>query len=522
MIRELFFPRTIKNKLLFAENIVGISIDGLTISMAHIHCSRNSQKIIALEQFAINSGDPKTYNQRLGAALKKIPSSLPKRPTIRVNYPSSKVVLKQITVPFLETEKIRMVVEYEIESSIPFSLEHALIDFIILEQSEVKESSVILVAAAQLEEVKKYTDLFIKAGMEPHAITIDMFGCADLFNRIPAYEKMNGDSALIDIGSTSTRITLLSKKNLVTARTINLGNTANDDDYTKLFEEISFTLNSFDVKREEPLSIKHLFYIGNTELFDHFAAYSKESLHLECHQFATEKIADAPGVKVKATAKPSWLAYTRALGIALPSSRTNEFTLRRKEIAYPIKPMMSRQIFTAVGLLILLFGALGTKGYLDVRELNQRIERHKKQEVQRMRKLLPAGHPGKKKAGIKQLIRATEEYVQEQEEIWAPFSQQRLRPTETLQELCMIFNRKKYDLTIDEVLISGEENEAHPIEVRGLFRSKTGADHFKYFSDLEADIKASPLFVLTEEVDPTPTENGNGIEFTVRFKQKEE
>lgn len=163
MIKELFFPRTLGGKPLFAEQIVGISIDGLTVQVTRILQKRSGAVIQAAEEHTINDGDPKTYYQRLSTALKRIASTIKPKTEVRVTFPSEKVITKEISVPFLEREKIRMVVEYEVEPVIPFELENAVIDFVIVSTSEVKQASTILVVAAQLDDVKKFVETFQKA-----------------------------------------------------------------------------------------------------------------------------------------------------------------------------------------------------------------------------------------------------------------------------------------------------------------------------------------------------------------------
>ena len=256
----------------------------------HLYSSRN--KVTPhVEEFAINAGDPKTYFQRLTTGLKKVAAKIDTKVPIRLNFPSSKVVIKELSVPFLDAEKIRKVVEYEIEPSIPFSLDQALIDFVIVDQSQVKESSTILVAAAQLSDVKKYIETFQKVGIEPAMLTVDVFALADLFTHTPPYNQTRTGSAIIDIGAQETRIALIEKQQLVTTRTINKGSSGSDEQahLTSLFEEITFTLNSFEVKRAKPVPIEKLFVVASTQIYEQFLSFAADTLPITCEQISAEK-----------------------------------------------------------------------------------------------------------------------------------------------------------------------------------------------------------------------------------------
>lgn len=531
MMRELFFPRTFQGKLLFSERTVGISLEDNTVRAVHLHASRHKKKVAFIETYQVNEGEEKTFYQRLSTALKKAQEDFPKNPQVRATFPSSKVVIKELTVPFLDVEKIRMVIEYEIESSIPFSLENAVVDFIIIDQSEVKQSSTILVAAAQLDDVKKYVDAFDRAGITLNALTIDTFALSDLLSNIPPYDELSDVAALVDIGTESTRIALIKEHTMIATRTIQKGSgfvaekttaKARKKLVTELLDEISFTLNSFEVKNKKKVSLKKVFYRGSGELFEEFSAFCSGTLKLVCERAEFEGVLAADGISSKVSLPhEEWNAYATTLGAALPSPRFIDFTLRKKAAAPPVGPLVRRYLFTAVGLFTLLFGSLGIQGYLDTRYLSQQIEAKEKKAVQTLRGILPKDNRARKRSSLNALLKATESHIQEQEEIWAPFARERLLPNEIILELCMLFNRKKYNLTIEEVVISAEENEAHPIEVTGMFRSQGGgSDHFAQFGALEEEIKASQSLTLTEEIDPTLEEDG--IRFVVRLKQAED
>ena len=519
-LRELFFPRTVKDKLLFSEKTIGISIDGLSIKVAHILTKRSGLKVENFEAFAINAGDPRTYTNRLTAALKKVASKIDRSAKIRATFPSSKVIVKELTVPFLDAEKIRMVIEYEVEPTIPFPLDNAVIDFIIIDQSEVKESSTILVAAAQLDEVKKFVDIFKKAGIEPHTVTVDLFALASLYRLIPDYQTIKHDCAIIDVGVDSTRVGIMSHNKLIATRTIHTKDPSEAASLDALFKELKFTLNSFTLMRKEPLTLDKIVLVGPDELINDLQERCNKVLAIKSEVFATENITNNKGLSSSLGSKTGqWRTYTRALGTALVDPQYADFTLRHKTAELSLVPEVKTQLITATALAILFFSTLGVLGYLELTQLNKKVESIEQKELRKLRTLLPKEHKGRKKKSVKALAKAAKEYVSEQEDIWAPFSKLRLRPLEILQELTTVINRKKFDVTIDQVLISGDEQEANPIEVHGFFKSKTGNLHLKHFSDFELDIHGTKTLVLTEEIDPVPVENG--VQFVARFKQKE-
>ncbi len=535
MIRDLFFPRLIKNKPLFSLTRVGIHIDTSVIQVAHIKSTRTKQCITALEEYQINPGDARTYAQRVGATLKKITPKIEKDAEIVVTFSSTKVVIKELTLPFLDPEKIRMVIEYEIEPIIPFKLENAIVDFIIISQSEVKESSTVMVIAAQKEEVKKVIELLHKADIEPRQITIDLFSIISLFNHIPTYSKLKHAYAVVDIAAQSTRVALINNQTMTANRTLLKGSDlplkASDEvdapitidaHREKLFNEIAFTLNSFEIKHSTALEIEKIFFIGTPELFKAFDAFAKKSIHKPCEEFATEQLSSS-GIESTITIQPeTWRNYSRIIGTVIAAPRYADFTLRRKDLEWPVQPLLTLQLITASIIAGLILSTLGGLAYLQIVEGQEEISMVEKKEIKRLRSALPSDSPGAKKTAIKALAKEVETYIEEQEDLWSTFSAQRLRPLEILQELGTIFNKKKFDLEIEHIIISGDDNQPHPIEVKGIFRSKTspGKEDFKHFSELATDIEQSKTLMLTEEVDPSQLPN-KGVSFIAHFKPRE-
>ncbi len=533
VLRNLFFPSFIKGKPLFPIRRVALHIESTTIHVAHTQESRTKTVITALEEYQINPGDARTYTQRLTTTLKKIAPKIEKNAEIIVTFPSSKVVVKELTLPFLDEEKIRMVIEYEMESVIPFKLDNAIIDFVILAQSEVKEASTVLVVAAQKEEVKKLLDALHKADIEPTQMTIDLFSIISLFSHIPAYSKLKHAYAIVDMGPQSTRIALINNQRLIASRTILKGSElpAKSDDgdelivdlashHARLFDEVSFTLNSFEMKQTSTPEIEKLFFIGSPDISPRFEEYAKKAIHCPYEILATEQLATNPVIQTKLSLQaPSWQTYSRVLGAVFRTAAYESFTLRRKDLELSPRPLIQQQLIAGALLFLLTLGIIGVQGYLQIEEETAYIKALDLRELKRLRSALPSDSPDAKKKNIKALAKAVETHIQEQEELWAAFSAQRLRPLEILQELSSLFNKKKFDIDIEHIFI-GDNDAPHPIEVKGVFRSKTGKDDFKHFTELANDIGNSKTLAITQEIDPTQLPD-KGVSFTACFKLRE-
>ncbi len=173
---------------------------------------------------------------------------------IITNLPMEKAIIRNITFPFNDIEKIADAIPYEAEENVPFKLEDLVMDFQPLKSRNPEEGRVLL-AATNRDTIHDYLGLLndfdihpIKMGLEPNAL----FECYKYFNRIE-------DEAIIqlDIGNNKTVINIIKDKSLLYTRSISIGvniiynaisETTNRsyNESIKLFEDLNLDLTSFE------------------------------------------------------------------------------------------------------------------------------------------------------------------------------------------------------------------------------------------------------------------------------------
>ncbi len=108
----------------------------------------------------------------LGAAIGELSKGLRERPdTVFVTLGSHWVSYRALRLPFKDAKAVSKALPYELESSIPFSLEGKIVDF--SPSWDGKESHV-LCAIISKEEVQRLLDYLRESGLEPEAIDVDM------------------------------------------------------------------------------------------------------------------------------------------------------------------------------------------------------------------------------------------------------------------------------------------------------------------------------------------------------------
>jgi Tfp pilus assembly PilM family ATPase len=172
MIHDLFIPCRIGNYFLHKKRVLTIEITPVVIQAILIEYS--GKNITVQDQYLMYL---KEYSQQAQInAIKKIVSSAGKVDHIISMLASSAMIFKELELPFLDKETLKVVIPFEIENILPFALDQVTIDFIITEQNLAKKSSTVLICAAQKHDIDEQYELFKKADVSLEALTVDVFG----------------------------------------------------------------------------------------------------------------------------------------------------------------------------------------------------------------------------------------------------------------------------------------------------------------------------------------------------------
>ena len=164
-------------------------------------------------------------------------------------------------------------------------------------------------------------------------------------------------------------------------------------------------------------------------------------------------------------------------------------------------------------------------GYVDINKLSNYATMIEQREIGRFKaENVFAKDRFPKKTSLVAIVRDAEKAVREKSEMWAPFTQQGMRPLELWLEVTRIVDKKQFDVSIKELSLSTKEKDGFiRINVEGFFKSKTG-NHFGDFIALSNRFKESPTLKLIDgdkSIDETGAPEGNGVNFSISLKPKE-
>ncbi len=552
MIKEIFLPERIGSRRLIAQKIVSISLQDDAVYAVQIYAKQSGTVIENIFSESYEPGNQESLVQAL-VALK---AKFGRYDCITVTLPASVVVIKELEVPFVDANKIRMVLNYEIESMLPFSLDEAVLDFIVTESSPSLGSSYILAAAVRTQDLQNSLDLYAQAGIDPSTVTVDLFAFYSLYQQIADYQSIKNGSAFVDLGLFTTRISFIQNGKMRMTRQIPRGlmtmvnaiaketaetaeeilntiktqgilttheqgeNLAIQKQVVNFFNDIQFTLNSFSLKANYYEGITKILFTGKSVDINGFMKFSSNLLQIPCEIFDVQKFFFNKNIKNALKESPSeWSHFAATLGAGVPSLMLMDFNLRLKSFTPAHQQIVGRQVIAAAVLVFIILGVTSVMGFMQINELSNKIFETEQQHTKKLKPLLPEKERSKK-ITLQSLVSNAKKIIKEKEELLQPVIQERSNPLELLAELTELIDKKRNNLFIEEVLIaeqaSGQGKQT--IDVEGYFKSDT--DKWKNWGEIEKRFKESIFLEVIGDIDKSDAAE-KGIKFKAKLKLKD-
>jgi type IV pilus assembly protein PilM len=139
---------------------------------------------------------------------------------IVMSIPADRLLLRNITFPFSDLNKISIAIPFEAEENIPYPIDMVTMDFQIIPDEESETRSVIL-AAVNKDYLTSLLEVFNKFNLNPVFCGIEsnsLLRCYEYFNSV------NNETVLqVDIGYTKTVVNLVKNSELMYTRGISFG-----------------------------------------------------------------------------------------------------------------------------------------------------------------------------------------------------------------------------------------------------------------------------------------------------------
>jgi general secretion pathway protein L len=310
---------------------LGIDIGTTAVKVAVV---RTAYRKITLEGLAnVEIAQVGGVNEAIQMALGAVMPTGGHGDAIAIALPGSRATMKMVGLPASAAKQINEVLPFELEASLPFDLTEAVFDYRILSgvRTEKKgEELAVMVGVAKTADVQARIDVLKGAiNVEPERVGVGAFPIANLVQHISVLAE--GVCAIVDLGTVSSDVIVLSKGEPVFARTIGMGTKGLPGTAAKLARELRTTIAAHRAQGGEPLS--RVYLCGGGAYVSGAEAFLASSIELPVERLPPPMI-ESPQMQPQQTAIIARFAMAIGLAVGLASTKMPGLNLRRGPLAF--------------------------------------------------------------------------------------------------------------------------------------------------------------------------------------------
>lgn len=190
------------------DEYVGVDIGDSSVKVFQLEKNGNLDKIkgFGFQSFSVgcvNDGQIKNKDEVTGAIKEAFRNSGPKRikaKKVICSVPESKVFLRIISIPPVNQNEAQEAVKWEIESSIPLTVDQVYFDWQFLDVANGKQN--VLTVAVEKAVADERIEVLERAGLTVYGL--EMESIAAVRSLIPKEAEMNRIFLVVDIGAEKT------------------------------------------------------------------------------------------------------------------------------------------------------------------------------------------------------------------------------------------------------------------------------------------------------------------------------
>lgn len=137
--------------------------------------------------------------------------------SVLLGLSNQKVVVRLLEMPRMSEEDLKSAIQFEAQDNIPLPLDEAIMDYVSLGPGpEGSDLDRILIVAAQSEMVRRFTQAFRAAGLNP--VGLDVKALSLVRSTLPLFADEEGAVVLLDVGYELSNLVVAQDRNPMLAR----------------------------------------------------------------------------------------------------------------------------------------------------------------------------------------------------------------------------------------------------------------------------------------------------------------
>lgn len=447
MIFPYFLPEHIGASFLHSRSSAAVFITKRFVRVAVVRAVRTQRFIEKLIEEPIVQNTESSREELVAQALARACEQIPGRQKVISLFPSAQAVNKMVRVPLMSEEKVKMIIPFEIEGSLPFALNEASIDSLITSTNPEAATAQALVVATRKSLIEQHRALYQQSGLQPSVLTTELVALIGLFTDALPSLTLTGNAVIICIEEENTHILVMKAQSVVMVRTLVQGvlEQWNPEEIVRTVEYCVQALPS-----DERSAIRYILCGSGIE-HKELCSQLTDLLRVEVELLTINKILHS-GI-VHSTERLT-APFLLPIAAALPASKTDSFNVDQEARELQQKRYILTNAAYALGITLLLFLTLFTTRFFVTRSLKREASASEQEAIDLLKtrlnlKDLP------RNATLEMVNGRARATVANQEEIWFSLSgKNRSTALLALQELSRHVDREKMGLNLQEITIS--------------------------------------------------------------------
>ncbi len=204
-----------------AQHLIGLDVGSWSIKACTVTSTlRGFALTDFVEHHIPRDVDGAPVDADRAAAVRATLEGLTERDSIQTALSGRRVLVREVALPFSDDKRIESVLPFQLDDLLPRDLDEMVFDWYRIEEDE--EGVRLLCPAASRAEVEGYLAELEAAQADPRSVTLDSLALGSLGEHLYD-EPPEAPVAFVDIGHTTTTVTVLQGERVRTIRTLARG-----------------------------------------------------------------------------------------------------------------------------------------------------------------------------------------------------------------------------------------------------------------------------------------------------------
>lgn len=554
---EIFIPPKLGRRSMYTQTVLGISVEYGQVRGALVKHLLGGQIVVEkviTQEFKINDSPSRRFSydkESLQEAIAKIVAQLGQLNDVRIVISSYTAVCKELTLPFVDSEKIAMVLPFQAEPLLPFAQSDCSMAFC-KTQLLPDGSAKVLAAAVRDQDLAKLLAISRHCNLSVNALVLDVMVLYQAILDLPESQQAQQGILFISWGQRDILQGFILNGALQGMRHFDFGwqevaefmakrakvdvekvlqvialgsveawgsvelDRAWREFWRTIGHEVTFAAQTFLLASQADVQQVKLMVVDPVYNVQSWSVWGSEVLQLTALPFPLEVWLKTRNLKNKAVVQIEGLVpYIKAIGVTMSGSVMQDFHLERKLFDFPEQSLLKKQLTVVLGLLAFLVFNQFWNASNRLNRLQAIIAEHETKMVEQLKPILPSDYRIPKRIVLTKLVNDAVTNLQALEQRYNQFSYKVPDFLKNFIELTRAVDAISFGTKVDSLIFKPDATRIFNITLSGSLTHHEGDNGSNSMANFYSQLQVCKGLELIEPASPVDM---NSNKFNVTFK----